>query len=119
MLVADNVVIKGSLPNRKTYITANACLIAVHDSRYCRGGINAPRRHLIRTPDRKKQIHKHGQKIKNFKENDNKQIEENTPNVEEKENYNIPESEKEQIIEEIKENVGATGDNALNEVKQG
>lgn len=58
-------------------------------------------------------------KIKNVNENDNKQIEENTPNVEEKENYNIPESEKEQIIEEIKEDVGATGDNDLYEVKEG
>lgn len=58
-------------------------------------------------------------KIKNVNVNDNKQTEENTPKVENKEKDEIPEKEQEQIIEEIKEDVGATGDNTLYEVKQG
>ena len=58
-------------------------------------------------------------KIKNVNVNDNKQTEENTPKVEIKEKDEIPENVQEQIIEEIKEDVGATGDNTLYEVKQG
>lgn len=58
-------------------------------------------------------------KIKNVNVNDNKQTEENTPKVENKEKDEIPEKEQEQIIEEIKEDVGATGDNDLYEVKEG
>lgn len=58
-------------------------------------------------------------KIKNVNVNDNKQTEENTPKVENKEKDEIPEKEQEQIIEEIKEDLGATGDNTLYEVKQG
>lgn len=58
-------------------------------------------------------------KIKNVNENNNKQTEENTPNVENKKNEEIPETEQKQIIEEIKEDVGATGDNDLYEVKEG
>lgn len=58
-------------------------------------------------------------KIKNVNVNDNKQTEENTPKVENKEKDEIPEKEQEQIIEEIKEDLGATGDNTLYEVKKG
>lgn len=58
-------------------------------------------------------------KIKNVNVNDNKQTEENTPKVENKEKDEIPEKEQEQIIEKIKEDVGATGDNDLYEVKEG
>lgn len=66
------------------------------------------------------------EKTKNINKS-NGQIEENTTNSENKENdYNkkqendeIPEPEREQIIEEIKENVGATGENELYEVKEG
>lgn len=58
-------------------------------------------------------------KIKNVNVNDNKQTEENTPKVENKEKDEITEKEQEQIIEEIKEDLGATGDNTLYEVKQG
>ena len=41
MVVADNVIMVGTLPHRKTYITAHTCLITVHDPWHRRGGIYA------------------------------------------------------------------------------